>query len=96
MDFFTIIIVVAVLFSIVGGIVWYFFIFLVGRAIVKGIARSLNEFHAMDIEGMYRTLLHLQQSGQFQLGQQYMNSLDGPVTSELRGMAATEGLPLDF
>jgi hypothetical protein len=96
MDFITIIIILAVLFSIVGGIIWYVFIFLVGRAIVKGIARSLNEFQGMDIDGMYRTLLHLQQTGQIQLGQQYMGSLDGPVTSEIRGMAASEGISLDF
>ena len=96
MDFITIIIIIAVLLSIVGGIIWYIFIFLVGRAIVMGIARSLEEFQVMDTEGMYRTLLHLQQTGQFQLGQQYMGSLDGPVTSEIRGMAASEGISLDF
>lgn len=96
MDFITIIIIIAVLLSIVGGIIWYIFIFLVGRAIVRGIARSLEEFQGMDTEGMYRTLLHLQQTGQFQLGQQYMGSLDGPITSEIRGMAASEGISLDF
>lgn len=96
MDFFTIIIVIAVLFSIAGGIIWYVLIFLAGRAIIKGIARSLEEFQVMDTGGMYRTLLHLQQTGQFQLGQQYMGSLDGPVTSEIRGMAASEGISLDF
>jgi hypothetical protein len=96
MDFFTIVIILAVLLSIIGGIIWYVFIFLVGRAIVTGIARSLNEFQLMDLDGMYRTLLHLQQTGQLQLGQQYMSSLEGPVTSEIRGMAASEGLSLDF
>lgn len=96
MDFFTIIIVIGILFSIVGGIIWYIFIFLVGKAIVTSIARSMGEFQAMDIDGMYRTLLHLQQTGQLQTGQQYMGSLDGPVTSEIRGMAAREGISLDF
>lgn len=96
MDFFTIIIILSVLASIVGGILWYVFIFLVGRAIVKGIAGNLNEFQRMDIGGMYRTLLHLQRTGQMQLGQQYMGSLEGPVTSEIRSMAASEGISLDF
>jgi hypothetical protein len=96
MDFFTIIIIVGILFSIIGGIIWYVFIFLVGRAIVKGIARNMGEFQAMDVNGIYRTLLHLQQTGQLQTGQQYMGSLDGPVTSEIRGMAASEGISLDF
>ena len=96
MDLFTIIIVIAVFVSVVGGIIWYIILFLAGRAIVKGIARSLGEFQAMDIDGMYRTLMYLQQNGQFQVGQQYMNSLEGPVTSEIRGMAASEGISLDF
>jgi len=51
---------------------------------------------SMDIDGMYRTLVHLQQTGQLQLGEQYMNNVEGPVTSELRGMAASEGISLDF
>ena len=64
--------------------------------VITGIARSLAEFQAMDVEAMYRTLLHLQQTGQFQLGQSYMGSLEGPVTSEIRHMAASEGIALDF
>ncbi len=96
MDMFTILIILAVLVSVVGGICWYVFIFLVARAVVKGIARSQAEFAAMDIDGMYRTLVHLQQTGQLQMGQQYINNLEGPVTSEIRGMAASEGISLDF
>lgn len=96
MDFFTVLFILAIVFSIVGGIIWYVFIFLVGRAIVKGIAGSFEEFQAMDISGMYRTLLHLQQTGQYQLGNQYMTNLYGPITSEIRGMAAREGISLDF
>ena len=48
---------------------------LIGREILNGIARSMGEFQAMDIEGMYRTLLHLQQIGQFQRGHNSMSSL---------------------
>lgn len=97
MDLFTIIIIASVFLSIIGGIFWYILIFIIGRAVVKGIARNMEEFQAMDVNGMYRTLLHLQQSGQIQLGQQYMNSLgEGPITSQIRGMAASEGIPLDF
>jgi len=96
MDIFTIIIIFGVLVSVVAGICWYVFIFLVARAVVKGIARSQAEFMSMDIDGMYRTLVHLQQTGQLQLGEQYMNNVEGPVTSELRGMAASEGISLDF
>ncbi len=96
MDIFTIIIIIGVLLAVVGSICWYVFIFLVARAAIKGIARSLNEFQTMDVNSMYRTLLHLQQAGKFQVGQQYMNSLDGPVASEIRGMAASEGISLDF
>ncbi len=96
MDMFTIIIIIGVLLAAVGGICWYIFIFLVARAFVKGIARSLDEFQTMDVNGMYRTLMHLQQAGQFQTGQRYMNSLDGPLTSEIRGMAAREGISIDF
>jgi hypothetical protein len=69
---------------------------LIELAILNGIARSLAEFQAKDIDGMYRTLLHLQQTGQYQLGHSYMDSLEGPVTSEIRNMAATEGISLDF
>jgi len=69
---------------------------LIGLAIAHSIARSLGEFQAMDIDGMYRTLLQLQQTGQYQLGNSYMNSLEGPVTSEIRHMAASEGISLDF
>jgi hypothetical protein len=69
---------------------------LIGRAILNGIARSLGEFQTMDIESMYRTLLHLQQTGQFQTGHNYMSNLEGPVTSEIRHMAASEGISLDF
>ncbi|UCC81001.1 MAG: hypothetical protein JSW64_06490 [Candidatus Zixiibacteriota bacterium] len=96
MDLFTIIIIIGVLIAVIGGICWYLFIFLVARAVVKGIAKNLDEFMAMDTNGMYRTLVHLQQSGNFRLGQQYMNNLDGPVASEIRGMAASEGISLDF
>ena len=97
MDLITIIIIAAVFLSITGSILWYIFIFMVGRAIVKGVARNMSEFQAMDVNGMYRTLIHLQQSGQIQLGQQYMSGLgEGPITSEIRGMAASEGISLDF
>lgn len=97
MDLFTIIIIASILLSVLGGVIWFIFIFVVGRAVVKGIARNMKEFEAMDVNGMYRTLLHLQQTGQMQLGQQYMNSLgEGPITSQLRSMAASEGLSLDF
>ena len=70
---------------------------LIGMAIAHHIARSLGEFQAMDVEGMFRTLVHLQRTGQYQLGHSYMNSLgEGPVTSEIRGMATSEGISLDF
>lgn len=96
MDLLTIIIIIAVVLSAIGGIFWYVVVFLIGRAVVKGIARNQREFQTMDIDGMYRTLLHLQQTGQFQLGQQYMSDLEGPISSEIRGMAANEGISLDF
>lgn len=94
MDLF---IIAIILIAVIGVVIRGIFMFFVGRTIVRGIARSMSEFQAMDAEGMYRTLLHLQQSGQYQVGQQYMNSLgDGPVTSQIRGMAAAEGMSLDF
>ena len=96
MDFMTILIIVVVLLSAAGGIVWYVLAFLVGRAVLRGIAGSLGEFQRMDIDGMYRTLLHLQKTGQMQLGRRYMDSVEGPLTTEIRGMAASEGITLDF
>ena len=96
MDIFTIIIILVILASIVYGIAWYVFVFLIGRAMLQGIASSLEEFQRMDIDGMYRTLLHLQQTGQYHLGRRYMNNLEGPISSEIRGMAAKEGFSLDF
>ncbi len=69
---------------------------LISLAIGHSIARSLAEFQELDIDGMYRTLMHLQRTGQFQQGHSYMNSLEGPVTSEIRHMAASEGISLDF
>ena len=48
-----------------------FFDDILDLVIITGIARSLAEFQALDVEGMYRTLLHLQQTGQFQLGHGY-------------------------
>jgi hypothetical protein len=86
MDLITIIIIASVFLSIVGGVFWFIFIVILVRAVVKGIASNMKEFQAMDVTGMYRTLLHLQQSGQIQFGQQYMNSLgEGPITSQIHG-----------
>ena len=97
MGLFILIIILSVLLPIIGGILWFFFIYKVGQSVAKGIAQSMGEFQEMDVEGMFRTLMYLQQSGQLQLGQQYMGSLgEGPITSEIRGMAASEGLSLDF
>ncbi len=97
MGLFILIFIFSVLIPIIGGILWFFFIYKVGKSVIKGIAQSMEEFQEMDVEGMLRTLMHLQQSGQFQVGQQYMGSLgEGPVTSEIRGMAASEGISLDF
>ncbi len=97
MGLIILIIIFSVLLPIIGGIFWFFFIYKVGKSVLKGIAQSMGEFQEMDVEGMLRTLVHLQQSGQFQLGHQYMGSLgEGPITSEIRGMAASEGISLDF
>jgi hypothetical protein len=96
MDPFLIIFLIAIVIAVVGGIIWVVFWIFIAKAVVTGIAKSLEEFQAMDVDRMYNTLLHLQQTGQIRIGQQYINSLDGPVTSEIRGMAASEGISLDF
>jgi hypothetical protein len=53
-------------------------------------------FKEMDINSMYRSVLHCQQTRQFRLGKRYMDSLDVPMASTLRGMATSEGISLDF
>ena len=64
---------------------------------MKGIAKNLQQFQSMDVDNMYRTLIYLQKTGQLQRGHQYINSLgEGPVTSEIRSVAASEGISLDF
>ena len=50
----------------------------------------------MDINSMYRSVLHCQQTRQFRLGKRYMDSLDVQMASTLRGMATSEGISLDF
>ena len=96
MDFFTIMIIAAIVLTIIGSIIWYVFVFVIAKAALTHIARNLQEFQRMDIDGMYRTLVHLQQSGQYQIGQRYINSVEGPVTSQIRSMAASEGISLNF
>jgi len=63
---------------------------------VEGVDEISEEFKEMDIDSMYRSVLHCQQTRQFRLGKRYMNSLDVPMAMTLRGMATREGISLDF
>ena len=63
---------------------------------VEGVDEISEKFKEMDIDSMYRSVLHCQQTRQFRLGKRYMNSLDVPMAMTLRGMATREGISLDF
>jgi hypothetical protein len=63
---------------------------------VEGVEEISEELKEMDIDSMYRSVLHCQHTCQFRLGKRYMNSLDVPMAITLRGMATSEGLSLDF
>lgn len=62
----------------------------------EGVDEISVEFKEMDIDRMYRSVLHCQQTRQFRLGKRYMDSLDVPMASTLRGMATSEGIYFDF
>ena len=66
------------------------------RPDVEGVDEISVEFKEMDINSMYRSVLHCQQTRQFRLGKRYMDSLDVQMAITLRGMATSEGISLEF
>lgn len=96
MDLFIVLIVVGVVLSILGTLAWWVVVFFVARAAIKGIAHSAAEFQGMSVQQQLATLQHLQAAGKLDLGRQYLGSVEGPVTSDIRHMAASEGISLDF
>ena len=83
--------------SFLGAIpILQIFFFTGYRPDVKGVDEISVEFKEMDINSMYRSVLHCQQTRQFRLGKRSMDSLDVPMESILRGMATSEGIYLDF
>lgn len=96
MDVIFILALAAVVVPILGTVVWWVGVFLVTRWAIRRVASSQSEFQSMPIDRQIATLRHLQAMGQLGTARQYMSSLDGPVTSEVRSMAAREGISLDF
>lgn len=96
MDILILLVFVAIGLSILGTIAWWIFIFFVAKAAVTGIARSAAEFQGMTPQQQLATLQQLQAMGRLEVGRSYMSSVEGPVTSEIRSMAAREGISLDF
>ena len=96
MDLFFLLIVAGIVLSVLGTLAWWVVVFLLARAAVKDIAHSVAEFQGMRVQQQVATLQHLQAIGQLNVGRQYMGSVEGPVTSQIRGMAASEGISLDF
>ena len=83
--------------SFLGAIpILQIFFFTGYRPDVEGVDEISVEFKEMDINSMYRSVLHCQQTRQFRLGKRYVDSLDVPMASTLRGMATSEGISLDF
>jgi len=83
--------------SFLGAIpILQIFFFRSYRPDVEGVDEISVEFKEMDINSMYRSVLHCQQTRQFRLGKRYMDSLDVQMASTLRGMATSEGISLDF
>ena len=96
MDLFVLLIILGIGASILGTIVWWVVVFLLARAAFRSLAHSATEFQGMTVQQQLATLQHLQAIGNLDLGRQYMGSVEGPVTSQIRGMAASEGISLDF
>lgn len=96
MDFFLFLFIAGIGISILGTIIWWVIVFLVARAALRGLAHTATEFQGMTVQQQLVTLQHLQAIGNLDWGRQYMGSVEGPVTSQIRGMAASEGISLDF
>ena len=96
MDLVLVLIVVGILLSMLGTLAWWVIVFFVARAAIKGIAHSAAEFQGMSVQQQLATLQHLQAVGRLDVGRQYLGSVEGPVTSEIRHIAASEGISLDF
>ncbi len=96
MDFFVLLIIAGVGISILGTLTWWVIVFLLARAAFRALAHTTAEFQGMTVQQQLATLQHLQAIENLNLGRQYMGSVEGPVTSQIRGMAASEGISLDF
>jgi len=96
---YTMIIVIVILMIVVGVVfqVLFWGLLILGLAKLTGkIAKDVEEFQAMPNDKKLQTLMMLQRYRQFDQARSYMGSVQGPVESEIRGMAAQEGISLDF
>lgn len=82
--------------AIIATIYMYVRMFMESREVIGVMADNQAEFNQMEINDMYNTILNLQRTGQYHIGQQYLGGLSDPVTDDLRDMAASEGVELDF
>lgn len=95
MDIFTFIIIVSIL-GVIGQVLFWGAIILGIAKLTGKIAKSAEEFKNMPREKQLETLIMLQKYRQMSQLNSYMSSVPGPVETEIRSMAAREGIDLKF